>query len=338
MPNNKHIMNQHIIRIAVLVAALAIGICLFACKRADNAHEKITIAIAATPQTGLVQITLARGYYREEGLEAVTLRHPDGKRALDDLLAGKADFATVAETPVMFAILKGKKIFVIATIQTSSLAYAIVARRDMGILTFEDLRGKRVGASLGSSTHFFLDAMLVTHGIARKDIKVVDLKANEIPDALAHGDIDAGSTFTPYINFTQRKLGSQVIIFRDKDFYRYNMVVVATQDFTRKNPEKVRKLLHALVRAEVFVRDNPEEARKMVAGFCGIEPDIVRDIWRDAKLDVTLDQSLVLALEDESLWAIKNGLTKAARVTNYLDYIYFDGLKSVKPEAVRILR
>lgn len=34
----------------------------------------------------------------------------------------------------------------------------------------------------------------------------------------------------------------------------------------------------------------------------------------------------------------KPGGPPTKKVPNYLDYIYFDGLKSVKPEALRILR
>jgi NitT/TauT family transport system substrate-binding protein len=97
-------------------------------------------------------------------------------------------------------------------------------------------------------------------------------------------------------------------------------------------------MLRALVRAEEFVRANPAEAQKIVADFSGIDINIVRDIWAYTSFTVSLDQALILALEDESRWAIKGGLTAAKAIPNYLDFIYFDGLKSVRPEAVRILR
>ena len=97
-------------------------------------------------------------------------------------------------------------------------------------------------------------------------------------------------------------------------------------------------MLRALVRAEAFVRENPAEAQKNVADFSGVDIGIVRDIWADASFTVSLDQALILALEDESRWAIDAGLIGARKVPNYLDFIYFDGLKSVKPGAVRILR
>jgi NitT/TauT family transport system substrate-binding protein len=61
-------------------------------------------------------------------------------------------------------------------------------------------------------------------------------------------------------------------------------------------------------------------------------------VWDSHTFGVSLDQALLLALEDESQWAIKSGLTNAKKVPNYLDFIHLDGLQAVKPEAVRIVR
>jgi sulfonate transport system substrate-binding protein len=342
LDNDASRMKLLLTRMTIAVAALAICACFFACTRTDRKPagppEKVTIAYSATTDAVLAEVAHVKGYYLQEGLDVTPHLHPYGKLALEDLLAGKADFATVAETPVMFAIMKGEKISVIATIENSDMGNAILARRDRGITTPEDLRGKRIAATLGTTSEFYLDAMLGLHGISRKDVAVVDLKAGEIADALARGDIDAVSTFTPYTAITQKKLGDRAITFQDKNIYRWTFNVVAKQEFIRKNPDKVRKILRALVRAEEFVRENPPEAQKIVADFSGIEIGIVRAIWADTSFTVTLDQPLILALEDESRWAIDGGQTGARKIPNYLDFIYFDGLKSIKPDAVRILR
>jgi NitT/TauT family transport system substrate-binding protein len=42
-------------------------------------------------------------------------------------------------------------------------------------------------------------------------------------------------------------------------------------------------------------------------------------------------------LEDESQWAAKGGLTNKMKIPNFLNFIYSDGLESVKPDAVRML-
>src|ERR1039457_3616029 len=171
VPPHKH---RFLIRLALAALVLIICGCFCACTRTDQKPsgppEKITIAYAVTLDGVLAEIALAKDYFKQEGLEVTSHMHPFGKPALEDVLAGKADFATVAEIPVMFAIMKGEKISVIATIQSSNLNNSILARRDKGIVTPEDLKGKKIAVSSGTTSEFFLDALLATHGMSRKDI------------------------------------------------------------------------------------------------------------------------------------------------------------------------
>ncbi|MGO9377134.1 MAG: ABC transporter substrate-binding protein [Dissulfurispiraceae bacterium] len=334
---------RHSLSMTVLViSSLAISACIFSCSRTDNkpvsGSEKVTIAYSATTDTVLVEVARARGYFRDEGLEVTLRPYPYGKPALQDMLAGKADFATVAETPVMFAIMKGAGISIIATIQTSDKDNAIIARRDKGIRTLDDLQGKKIAVTLGTTSNFFLNAMLSVHGVSMKNVEVIDMKAEAMPDALARGDVDALATFNPYLIQSRKKLGDQTIVFYDENVYTWSFNIVGTQEFVSKNPTKVRKLLRALMKAEEFVRAYPAEAQKIVADSSGVDMGIVRDMWVDTRFTLTLDQSLLLSLEDESRWAIKNKLVNAAKIPNYLKFIYRDGLESVKPQAVRIVK
>lgn len=326
----------------IFILSLALGVFIAACDRADKkpggAPENVAIAYSAITDTVLAEVAYVNGYFRQEGLEVTPLMHAYGKPALEDLLAGKADFATVAETPIMFAVMKGAKIVIIATIQTSDTGNAIVAKQDSGIVSLGDLKGKRIAATLGTTSDFFLGVILGINGIARKDITVINIKAEDMAVALERNDIDAISTFTPYVTHAKKKLGKRAIIFRDKDIYRWTYNIVSTKEFVAKNPVAVAKMLRALVRAETYVAEYPAESQKIVADFSGIDISIVRDIWADTSFRVSLDQPLILSLEDESRWAINNRLTHAREIPNYLDYIYLDGLMSVKPEAVRILK
>lgn len=325
-----------------LAVALILSGFLFACDRMDrkpdDPPQKITIALTTPQDAALAQVAQTLDYYRAEGLEATARLHPIGKLALEDLLAGKADFATVAETPVMFAIMRGEKIAVVATIHTSDSLNAIVARKDKEVLTFGDLKGKKVAVTLGTTQDFFLDSILAVNGISREDVEVVNLKAEEMADALAHGDVDAISTFSVHTIIAQRKLGDRAITFKNKDIYRQSLNVVARPEFIHDNPDTVARMLRALVKAEKFIQEHPAEAQKIASDFCCSEISIINEIWADSNFAVRLDQTLLLSLEDESRWAIDDGLTEARKIPNYLDYIYLDGLKSVKPHAVSILK
>lgn len=100
----------------------------------------------------------------------------------------------------------------------------------------------------------------------------------------------------------------------------------------------MKAILRALIRAENFVREKPRESIKTVADAIGLAPDQLDELWRTEDFRVSLDQPLLLSLEAESRWAIQNGLTAAKQIPNYLELIDFDGLTSVKPEAVNILK
>ena len=306
--------------------------------RPSGPPEKVTIAYSAATNGAVAHVAHMQGYYMKEGLEVTARLHPYGKPALQDLLEGRADFATCGETPVVFAIMKGERVSVVATIETTNQENAIIARRDRGIGALGDLKGRKVATTLGTTMDYFLDATLGAHGIARSEVTVIDLPAEEMPDALARGDVDAISTFHPYIIPAQKKLGVSGITFQDRDIYSATFNIVAKQEFIRQNPGKVKKVLRALIRGEEFVKQNKTEAQKMVADFSGVDVSSVRQSWDVYNFNVSLDQSLLLALEDESKWAIRNRLTDSVKIPNYLDHVYLDGLASVKPKAVKILR
>ena len=60
-------------------------------------------------------------------------------------------------------------------------------------------------------------------------------------------------------------------------------------------------------------------------------------VWSNYQFSVTLDQSQILAMQDEARWLINNSLTNANTAPNFLNYIYVNGLESVKPSAVNII-
>jgi ABC-type nitrate/sulfonate/bicarbonate transport system substrate-binding protein len=331
-----------------LCATLALAVlALILCYRYLRPHiepaspappEKITIAYSATPDSVLAEVALLQGYFLREGLEVTVHRHPFGKPALEELLRGRADFATVAETPVMLAIMNGATISILATTQTANRVNAIVARRDRGIAAPGDLKGRRIAVTQGTTSDYFMDSFLAVHKIAPGEMTVVDLKPEQMGEALARGEVDAVSVFMPLPIQVQKKLGGRAVVFYDEHIYTSMFNMVTSQKLVREHPETARKLLRALVKAEGFVAAHPIEAQKMVAEFSRMDQGLVREVWQNYSYQVKLDQSLVLALEDETQWAIKGGLVARDTIPDYLDYIYPGALQSIRPKSVRILR
>jgi NitT/TauT family transport system substrate-binding protein len=59
-------------------------------------------------------------------------------------------------------------------------------------------------------------------------------------------------------------------------------------------------------------------------------------IWPQHQYSLSLDQSLLTAMEDEGRWMIANNLTSEKTLPDYSDYIYTKGLEAVIPESVNI--
>ncbi len=300
--------------------------------------QKITVAYTLQPQSTLVHVAVAKGYFVEEGLDAQLLMHTYGKAALQSLTESKADFATVAETPIMFSVLKGEKIFVIANIEASSMNNAIVARKSAGIAVLGDLKGKRIGFTSGTTADFFLDSLLTTSGLTRKDIQPVALKPEEMLDAIVAKKVDAVCTWNYPLILIKQQLGADGVIFYDREIYTETFNIAARQDYVQNNPETVKRFLRALIKAENFVAKNPDEAQTIMSVATKIDKSLIHEVWNAFNYHVVQDQTLLITLEDETRWAMKNKLTDQTDMPDYLSFIHLDSLRAIKPEAVMMKR
>ena len=299
--------------------------------------EKVTIAVGAMTDSAPVYIALEKEYFKNEGLDVAVQIHSSGKSALNAVKEGKADMATVAETPIVHSVLKGEKITIIATIEKTEKSNGIVARKDRGISTFGDLEGKKIGVTLGTNGEFFLDVFITASGISRKDLEYINLKPDEMFDALVNGEVDAVSSWNPYILNLRKELGDNGLTSYGGGIYTLFWNLVGTQDFVNKNPEIARKVLRGLSKADEFIKENPDESQKITSDSMDLDSALVSELWDIHEFEVTLDQTLVLALEDEARWAIRNKHTDETEVPDYLNYIYIGALDEVKPEAVGII-
>ena len=211
-----------------MLVAMCCAVSLASCDKAplqaagsagSEGRQKVTVAYTTQPQSTLIHIAVSKDYFSNQGLDVQPLIHSFGKAALQSVLDGKADFATVAETPVMFSVLKGDKIFVIANIESSNVNNAVLARPDAGIVKAADLKGKRIGFTPGPTSDFFLDSFLTAQGLTRKEITPVPLVPNEMQDALQTGKVDAISSWNYTLTQIKHQLGAQAVIFYDRQIY-----------------------------------------------------------------------------------------------------------------------
>lgn len=306
-------------------------------KEFPGTRESVSISVPKPPSNWLTIIAVDQNFFSLEGLEVIPKNYPSGKRALLGMLAGEVDLATTARVPFVFNSLKRQDFSVLATIGTSSNDDKIIVRKDRGILKPEDLKGKRMATHKSSSSHFFLHLFLIKHNILDSEIEISFAKVEKLPEFLNGGKVDAISSREPFLSEAKRLLGDKAIIFSEPSLYLKSFNLVAFNSFIEKKPEIIKRVLRTMLRAEEFVKKHPNQAIKIIANNLEIPESIVAENFKTLDLSVHLEEELLLALEDQAKWIMGDKFEGASKFPNYLNFMYFKPLQSIRPKAVTII-
>ncbi len=299
--------------------------------------EKINIGATTQELSTLIWIAEENGYFEENGLDATVKSYDTGIETKDALLAGEVDVADTVDFVIAGLALEEVDIKVLASINTCFIDY-ITARKDRGILSLSDLKGKKIGIKQGSSAEYYLGRTLLFNNMSLQDVELVEVHPPDMPEVIEQGEVDATITWHPHNYHIKNRLGDNAIVWSAHGGQHVYWVIFCEDEFFQKHPGSIKRLLKALVQAEEFAENNNLEAKKIIAGKVGLGLPYVKSVWPDFDFVVDLPQSMILVMEDQARWKIENNLTDKTQIPNYLDYIYPDALEEVKPEAVTLVK
>ena len=323
-------------RLQIIVMLVALAALLLS--SSALAATKLRLAVAGQPMSALMHIAVKEGFFKAEGLEVDVTTHISGKRALlDGLFAGKADVATTSDVPLAFNAFKRNDFRAVAAINFVDNTNRIVARKDAGIQSPEDLKGKRIATQKSSAVHYFMYLFLLKHGMLDEDVQVSYMKGNMLPKALANNEIDAFSMREPYVGQAVELLGDNAVVFAEPGLFPQFDLVLVKKDIAAQ-PELLESLVKGLLKAEQFAKNSPVKAMRDVADTVGTSPERIKKLWQDYQLNVHLPQALLLSLESEAAWIMDSGFVSSPSEPDMLKLIETAPLMKLKPEAVSIIK
>ena len=328
-----------LIGIIIVVVVITLGIGLYWSiqkqpKKYTGPVEKITLAAYAGETGALVYVAEDQKYFENNGLEVTIKDYESGKAAADAITIGEADICTSADFVFVSNSFEHTDLRILGTVATAEVK-ELVARKDKGITTTDDLIGKKIGVTKKSGGEFSLVTFLTFNSISLQDVEIVDLKPSEIVEAISNGDIDAAFTWDPHVYNIKEELGDNAISWHGgHEFY---FVLIIKEDRIENNSAVAERFIKSLVEAEDYIKDNPEESKEFVKNRFGYESDYMDYSWPKQEFAVMLPQAMLILFEDQARWRITNKLTDKTSVPNYLDYLYLDGLNALKPEAVTVI-
>ncbi len=249
----------------------------------------ITIGLSVNDSTFLpIYLAEGAGYYKDEGLNVKVLAFRGGSDLTRALVAGSVHVAVAAPTSVLAAINAGEKVKVFygGFNQAPFFWYAAPS-----IKTMADVKGKRLGITrFGSSTDALTRFALVAAKLdPNKDVRIIQGGGSgERLAALEANQIDAGIFTWPH-NFAAADRGFNLIASQSDfmpDFPIQSFF--AMQSFIDKNPQTLKGVLRAFVRAVRLAKADKALSTKTLVSRAGLEEayaarayDQLIDGWRE---------------------------------------------------------
>ena len=193
-------------------------------------------------------------------------------KALEYLNASSLDFGSSAGAAALIAKINSnpiKSIYVYSRPEWT----ALVTKGDSPINTVADLKGKRVAVTRGTDPHIFLVRALAGAGLSVKDITMVLLQHQDGKLALERGDVDAWAGLDPLMAAAEIEGGAR-LFYRKPEANTWGVLNVR-EDFSRENPEIVRRVLKTYEEARKWAIGNPEKLRALMVGVTKLSDAVI---------------------------------------------------------------
>jgi ABC-type nitrate/sulfonate/bicarbonate transport system substrate-binding protein len=299
--------------------------------------DSITLGLMPSEVETLIYVARDQGYFTDNNLNVTLKNYTTGLLAVNGLLNNEVTMATAADFVVVGKAMANKSVTAIGTIDKYSTSYLLV-RTDMGISKISDLEGQRIGVPMGTVAEFNLGRFLELHGIGLNQVTFVNTPVNLAPKALINGSVGAVMTAEPYMDrITSSPIADNVLSWPAQSDTATDYLALTNSSWASNHPDTIIRFLRALDKAEDFVIHYTDVSKQALCNDLNYTSNYTEKIWNNHQFTLSLDQTLILRMEDQSRWMIRNNLTSNP-VPNFLNYVYIDGLESVDPGTVNIIR
>jgi ABC-type nitrate/sulfonate/bicarbonate transport system substrate-binding protein len=203
-----------------------------------------------------------------------------------------------------------------ATRDNADEPLAIVARKDSGVRTVEDLKGKRVALAKGQTSDEYLKIVLGRRGLKYEDVAIENIMAPPaLAPALKDGKVDAVVSWEPYNTAVLEQVPESYVVVRGGGHLSYVMVATAHEPTIQGNPQLLRAFVAGLAAASQYTRRNREEAVEIFARWVpGTDLAVAKKAIQHISYDPRISRAVIKAFDAAEDDILKNTLHGAARL------------------------
>lgn len=294
-------MKNIIKSVVVIIVLLAAAAVCFA------EPDQVTLPCGYVPnvQFAPLYVGLEKGFFAEENID-LALDHSMETDVVALVGAGRVPFGICSGEQVLLGREQGLPLVYI-TNWYQNYPVGIVALKESGIESMEDLKGKRVGIPmLSGASYIGLEAMLGLSGMKDSDLKLESVGYAQ-SELLVTDRIDAAVVYTINEPVQLKHLGYETVLFSAADMTK--MVgngMITNEAMIAENPDLVGRMVRAFVKSIRWTSENPEEAYEIcklyVDGLADAEdPELQMKVLL-ATVDYFDDGPLGFGFSDPEAW------------------------------------
>jgi NitT/TauT family transport system substrate-binding protein len=229
---------------------------LAACSGAVSGTETVRVAVLPILDALPMYVAEAQGYFGQEGIQ-VQFIPVSSAAERDQLMQSEQADAMINDLVSTMLYNKDQTLIQIVDFARTATAdfpqYRVLAAKDSGIETVEDLKGVEIGVSEGTVIEYTTDRLLENAGFAPSEIKT--LAVPKIPDRMAllnSGELKAANLPDPLASLAIQQ-GAKVIVDDSSDPPIGNSVISFRSAYILAHPNAVRGFLAAVQKAAADV-------------------------------------------------------------------------------------
>ena len=210
------------------------------------------------PEHGGFYTALAKGFYKEEGLDVTILAGGPFLSPYQQVATGGAQFGMGASDRILESVADGQPLVAVAATMQHD-PQGIMVRKESPVQSFADLNGHTVAVQAGSTWFRYLVRRYELNNV--REVPAMMSVANFIADP--NYIQQAFATSEPFFA-RQSGVETRVLLISDAGFKPYR-VMFTTKDFLRQHPDTVRKFIRASLRGWREYLKDPSVANAAIA-------------------------------------------------------------------------
>ncbi len=262
-------------------------------------------------------VAQSKGIFKEEWLDVDLIVMPGGRLGVQALVSGDIHFVLQLGVSLP-AIWNGADLKILAQMTNRPL-FSLIVRPE--IQRAEDLKGKKIGVSVGATTFALVHEFLNLNGInPDKGVEYVNIPGSRGKIAALEMGLISAAPLAPPGDLKAIQAGAKRLVFFGDLMPEVSFTgLIATTRFIKEEPKTVERMVRAIVRATHVTRDDSAAALDAMQRYLKMPPDEARESYRLVRTSFNplLNESGIkkmAALVSKSI-----GVTPAREPKDYLD-------------------